>query len=65
LQDGMSTFSNISDENVLMEVLNHEKGMKYLNRKYNIKYIFFIVTLLNYFNLNRIKFDKSNLQTNT
>lgn len=38
LQEGFFTFSSISDEEVLMEVLNHDKGIKYLIRMYKLYY---------------------------
>lgn len=36
LREGLFTFSSISDEKVLLEVINHDKGIKYLTRMYNI-----------------------------
>lgn len=32
LREGFTTFSNISDEKVLMEVINHDKGINYLTQ---------------------------------
>lgn len=43
LHEGASTFLSISDEKILAEVLNHDKGVKYLTRMYY--YIFYIVNL--------------------
>lgn len=32
LQEGFTTFSSISDENILMEVINHDKGINYITQ---------------------------------
>lgn len=50
--EGFTTFSSISDEKVLMEVINHDKGINYMTRMHNKILYYLKIKLLNYSDLN-------------